>query len=191
MRGCGMISLIVLVIAGLFGAYQVVGYASLAGGQETIRGKTAEIWNQIERASELLPRLEQQFNVTVDLQRDLIEEIASARSAFDTASQGDTSDPGNVENAAQAFFALRSFVENYPNIGLTEIQRGLFDETAGSVNRITYARGELINAQTAYNRSRVLFVPIGLFWPDEHVLGEDENPRATLPPSRVGVSPAP
>lgn len=181
----------VALILGFILLYQGMGYVSLATGQQNVRGKTAEVWNQIDRASQLLDRLGQQLNATIELQKELIDKIAAARSAVGTASKGDTSDPNNISQALQAMIDVRVFNENYPNIGLNEIQKGVLDETAGSLNRITYARGELINAQTAYNKSRVLFLPIGLSWPNMSIVGEDQNPQATLPPSRVGTSPAP
>jgi LemA protein len=180
---------IVLVIC----FWQILGAFSLASSQQTVRGKTAQVWNQIDRASQLLPRLEQQLNTTVQLQKDLIDKIAAARNAIGTASQGDTSDPNNIGQATQAsLIALRAFNENYPNLGLPELQQGLLDETAGSYNRIAYARSELINAQTSYNTARIWAFPIGmLMFPNMTITGENENPMQTLPPSKVGVTPAP
>jgi LemA protein len=184
---------IVVSILVVFGIYQVMGVAVLATSQQGIRGKTAQVWVDIQRANDLLPRLEQQVNTTIGLQKDLIDKIAAARSANSAGLQGDKSDPNSASNAASAtLVALRAFNEAYPDVGLSQIQQDLFDETAGSINRITYARQQLVDAETSYDTARILFFPVGLmFFKDMPILGEDQNPAQTLPPSKVGVSPSP
>ena len=187
-----IIAIVASIVILVLGAFIWSQYATLTSEQQDIRNKTGQVWTQIQRANDLLPRLEQQLNTTIALQKDVIDKIAAARSANQSASQRDTSDPNNVNTAMQAtMIALRAFQENYPNLGLPELQQGLLDETSGSINRITYARSELINVQTKYNTDKRLSIPVGLFWSDQPVLGENENPAQTLPPSKVGVSPAP
>ena len=183
---------IALSILGVFLVWQIAGVFALATSQQTVRGKTAEVWVSIQRASDLLPRLEQQLNTSIDLQKQLIDKIAAARSAIKSASQGDTSDPNNIAQAAQALIDVRVFNENYPNIGLTELQKGVLEETTGSLNRIAYARYELIQTQTSYNQTRVWAWPIGqVMFPNMAITGESENPTQTLPPSKVGTTPTP
>jgi hypothetical protein len=180
-----------MVIIAVLGVWSLIGYAVLTADQQDIRNKTGKVWAQIQRAEELLPRLEQQLNTSIQLQKDLVDKIAAARSAVDTASHGDTSNPSNINQATDSMLiALRAFNENYPNIGLPEVQRGLLDETTGSFNRITYARTELIDAQTSYNTAKRIFLPLGLAWPDQPVFGENQNPGSTLPPSKVGATPS-
>jgi hypothetical protein len=71
------------------------------------------------------------------------------------AKQTNGTDQAKVFQAATSTqVALKAFYENYPNFGLPSIQQGLLDETAGSFNRIAYARHQLIQAQVSYPITR-------------------------------------
>lgn len=174
----------ILVVGGLL-AYVLLGVLVLSMQKETIRGRVAEVWNQNDRAAQVLGRLEQQMEVFMADRQDIIQTIADARRDMEQASA-----EGNMEQALaaqqQAGFAIDVIIEAYPDLNLSQQQLALMDETAGSLNRIAYARQELITAQVGYNRSRILFLPAGLFFPREQVIGEWEDPMQSLPPSIFG-----
>jgi len=62
----------------------------------------------------------------------------------------------------------------------------LMDETAGSINRISFARDTLIESQVGFNQSRIIFFPVGLMFPRMSVLGEYHDPSTPLPTSNFG-----
>lgn len=176
---------IVLGVIGLFVVAQILGAINLSMSRESLRGRVAEVWNQNDRAAQVLGRLEQQMEVFMQDRQDLIAQIAEARKDMESASE-----TGNLEQALaaqqSAGLAVSVIVEAYPNLDLSAQQLALMDETAGSLNRIAYARQELISAQVGYNRSRILFLPVGMFFPRVQVIGEWEDPMQSLPPSTFG-----
>jgi len=178
-----------LIVIVLLVGYQILGGCALAQQQETIHGNTGEVWNQVNRGVELLPRLESQVLFAYSNRDGIIDKIVTARNNLLAAQKvGDLAKA--IEASQQASLSLSLLVENYPNVSLTEVQRGLMDETAGTLNRIAYARGKLINAEVSYNQSRIMFFPVGIMaFPRSEVLGESANPEQRLPGSRFDPTP--
>ena len=175
----------VLGILGFVVVLQLLGLPIMNGQKQNVSAKTGAVWVQVQRASDLLPRLEQQLNVTIKLQKDLIDKITAARSDILAAEQ--SNDPAAILKATDnTQIALKAFVENYPNLGLPELQQGLLDETSGSFNRIAYAREQLIEAQQSYNTTRIWFPLLYGAYPEISILGSNVSPLQTVPPSNVG-----
>jgi hypothetical protein len=185
-RSLGWIGWIVIVVLALLAFWQMIGLFSLPMQKIAIDGKVGEVWNQTDRASQLLPRLEAQLNYTVQAQKAVIDQIAAARNDVLAAKQTNGTDQAKVFQAATSTqVALKAFYENYPNFGLPSIQQGLLDETAGSFNRIAYARHQLIQAQVSYNQARIGFFIAALFNPPVPVLGSDVSPLTPVTPSSL------
>lgn len=175
----------VLWVLGGVIAWGIIGAILLGVQLQTIGGQTGEVWNQVDRATELLPRLEKQLTYTTDQQKEVIDQITVARNNILAAKQAGDLQKATMA-ASQAQFSIQAIQENYPSFGLPEVQKGLLDETAGSFNRIAYARGRVIDAQVAYNKSRIIFLPCMLFFPRQSVLGEQANPAAVVPTTTLG-----
>ncbi len=177
-------TVVLLVVGGLL-VYALLGAVTLSMQKETIRGRVGQVWNANDRAAQVLDRLEGQMEVFLADRQDLIQDIANARRDMQQASQD-----GDLEQALaaqdQAALAINVVVEAYPDLDLSGPQQALMDETSGSLNRIAYARQELIDAQVGYNRTRILFLPVGLVFPREQVIGEGMDPMQSLPPSSFG-----
>lgn len=165
-----------------------MGYFSLASKAEGLDGKEGAVWNMVERANELLPRLENDMEVFMKDRVLIMEKIVDGRkvevnvadeindASADMRTAQDTNDVALASAAADRLRAAISvIVENYPDLGLQQAQIALMDETAGSINRIAYARGELIEAQTDYNKTRVYYPFINGMFPRENVLGSNEQ----------------
>lgn len=180
------IVLAVVVLAGIFVAWNLIGFVALPYQKAGLPGKVGEIWNQTDRASQLLPRLEAQLKYTVAAQKQVIDKIAAARNDVLAAQQAAGQDQKKIYQAATSTqVALKAFYENYPNFGLPAIQQGLLDETSGSFNRIAYARHQLIDAQTSYNQQRILYPLAAIFNPPVDVLGSDVSPLTPVVPSSL------
>jgi LemA protein len=173
-------SILTLIIA-LIIIYAVSGILVMEPMQQDIDGKTGEVWNNVQRAIDLLGRLEQQMTVYLSDRQDLIDKIVTGRNEMLAAKESGDLDAvlvsqTNTQSAIDAVF------EAYPDLSLTETQQGLMDETAGSMNRIAYARSELINTQVAYNKGRIIW-----FWyPKIDILGSSYDAAKPLPTSSFG-----
>lgn len=172
------------ILAGI-AVYLVVGGLVLAMKQEDLRGKNAAVWNMVSRATEVLGRLENQVTVFLKDRKDLIAQITVARNDMLAAQQTE-----NLQALAVAeqktSLAIKAVFEAYPDVSLVGVQQGLMDETAGSINRVSYVRKDLIDAQVSYNQMRILFFPLAMFFPRADVLGESFNAAAPLPTSSFG-----
>lgn len=181
MFGIGIMVVVLIAIVGLlFGAY------SLAQQQESLDGYRGEVWNQVDRTSQLLTRLEGQLQFGVDELVKINEQITTARNDILAARQA-----GDLEAALTATddaqFAINAYFEAYPQYyDLTKVFTGLQDETAGSFNRITYARQRLIEAQVRFNRTLVTFFPLRVLFEREEVLGSNSDPAMQVAPSTLG-----
>jgi len=176
----GLAIVVVAIVGLLLGAY------SLAQQQESIDGFRGEVWNQVDRASQLLTRLESQLQYGVTELVAINEQITQARKNIQTAREA-----GDLEAALaatdQAQLAVQVMIEAYPDYyDLTSVFEGLQDETAGSFNRISYARQRLIEAQVGYNRTRVTFFPLMPFFERQEVIGAAFDPTSSVAPSTLG-----
>lgn len=168
----------------------VGGFIVLPLQQQGLAGKVGEVWNQVDRANQLLPRLEAQLKYSVAEQKQVIDRITAARNDILAAEQanGDQTKILKATNSTQS--ALKAFYENYPDFGLPAVQQGLLDETAGSFNRIAYARDILIEAQVSFNQARIFFPLAAAFIAPVEVLGSGVSPLAPVAPSTL-ITPTP
>jgi len=185
-RRIGPIGLTVIIIVALVAFWQIYGLFSLPSQKIGLDGKVGEVWNQTDRASQLLPRLEKQLTYTVDAQKQVLDKITLARNDVLAAQQVQGADQNKVLAASTSTqVALRAFYENYPTFGLPNVQQGLLDETSGSFNRIAYARHQLIQAQVEYNQARIGYFVAALFNPPVQILGSDSSPLKSVAPSTL------
>lgn len=175
----------VIALVVIFFLWNALGFIVLPWQQQALAGKVGEVWNQVDRANQLLPRLEAQLKYTVTEQKRVIDQIARARSDILAAEQAN-GDPTKIFKAADSTqIALKAFYESYPDFGLPVIQQGLLDETAGSFNRIAYARGKLIDAQVSFNQTRIFYPLAAAFTPSVAVLGSGASPLTPVTPSTL------
>jgi LemA protein len=182
---------VIIAVVALVAFGQLIGFFALPSQRIGLDGKVGEVWNQTNRASQLLPRLEAQLKYTVQAQKQVLDKIAAARSDVLAAEQVNGSDQAKVlKSSTSTQIALRAFYENYPNFGLPTIQQGLLDETAGSFNRIAYARHQLIQGQVGYDQARIWFFIAAIFNPPVEVVGSDQSPLTPVAPSSLQTPPA-
>lgn len=184
MKNLGSIGLLIVVLFLCMMAWQIIGGVTLAMSQETIAGRTGEVWNTTQRAIDLLPRLEREVEVFMEDRQEIVAQITTARNDFLAAQEA--GDLAQLNAVHETMLDIRVQIEAYPTINLTDQQRVLMYETAGSINRIAYARGQLIDAQVQFNKNRLLFMPVGLIFPRQEILGENVDPGQPLPPSTFG-----
>lgn len=178
--------IIAAVVVFLF--WNAIGFMVLPLQQQGLAGNVGEVWNQVDRANQLLPRLEAQLKYTVAEQKQVIDKITAARNDILAAEQASGDQAKIFKATASTQSALKAFYENYPDFGLPSVQQGLLDETAGSFNRIAYARGKLIDAQVSFNQARIFFPLAAVFIPPVEILGSGVSPLTPITPSTLPTS---
>ena len=170
----------VLLLGGIVCIYQNI---TIQQRQYDIQGKIGAVWNEVDRASQLLQQDAALLNSTIASQNEAIARIAQARSnvASIQANQG-TSDTNAALSAANQLNAgIRVFVESYPDYGVGSNTHSVLVQIEGSFNRIEYARGQLISAQTDFNKWLLTQIPMNLFYHPVQILGSNANPAGPVP----------
>jgi hypothetical protein len=179
----------VLLLGGIICIYQNI---AIQQRQYDIQGNIGAVWNEVDRASQLLQQDAALLNSTIASQNDAITKIAQARSNIDSikASQG-TSDTNAALTAANQMNAgIRVFVESYPDYGVGSSAHSVLVQIEGSFNRIEYARSQLINTQTDFNKWLLTQIPMNLFYHPVQILGSNTNPAGPVPvPTYVQPTP--
>src|SRR5581483_1991231 len=149
-----LISAAVLVLLLLGGIVCFSENIAIQQRQYDIQGKIGNVWNEVDRASQLLQQDAALLNATIASQNEAINKIAQARSSVASirASQGTTDPNAALSAAAQMTGGIRVFVENYPDYGVGSNAHTVLVQIEGSFNRIEYARGQLIQEQTDFDK---------------------------------------
>lgn len=187
-------SVVVLAIVVFGGFFFIKQNIAIQQRQYDVQGKVGAVWNEVDRASQLLQQNAALLNSTIASQNDAITKIAQARSNAATikASQGTTDPNAALAAAGQMTGGLRVFVENYPDYGVGSNAHSVLVQTEGSFNRIEYARGQLINEQTEFNKWLLGQIPMNLFYRPVQILGSNANPAEPVPvPRYVQPTPSP
>ncbi len=185
---------VVLVIVVLGGILCISQAIAIQQRQYDVQGKVGALWNEVDRASQLLQQDAALLNSTIASQNDAITKIAQARSnatALKT-SQGMTDPNAALAAAKEMTGGIRVFVESYPDYGVGSNSHSVLVQTEGSFNRIEYARGQLITEQTEFNKWLLTQIPMNLFYHPVQILGSNANPAESVPvPHYVQPTPQP
>ncbi len=185
-------SVVVLAIVVIGGFILINQNITIQQRQYDVQGKVGNVWNEVDRASQLLQQDAALLNSTIASQNDAITKIAQARSNVATLKAGQGTSDTNAALAAsgQMTGGLRVFVENYPDYGVGSNAHSVLVQTEGSFNRIEYAREQLINEQTDFNKWLLSQIPLNLFYHPVQILGSNANPAEPVPVPRY-VQPTP
>ncbi|HMC77022.1 MAG TPA: LemA family protein [Vicinamibacterales bacterium] len=146
------LALVVMVAAGLSGC----SYNKFTTQEEAIKSAWAEVQNQIQRRSDLIPNLVETVKGYATHEETVFKEIADARSQLLAAkSPAETMAAANQQ--ASALGRLLAVVESYPNLKANEQFNRLMDSLEGTENRLTVARKRYNDALQDYNTSRRKF----------------------------------
>jgi len=176
-------SAVVIVMVLLGGVLCIRQSIAIQQRQYDVQGKVGAVWNEVDRASQLLQQDAALLNATIASQNDAITKIAQARSnaAAIKTSQGTTDPNAALAAAREMTGGIRVFVENYPDYGVGSNAHSVLVQTEGSFNRIEYARGQLINEQTEFNKWLLSQIPMNLFYHPVQILGSNANPAESVP----------
>ncbi len=145
------IGVLVLVVLGIIiGSWYIKSRNQVITLDEDINGAWAEIDNQLQRRSDLIPNLVETVKGFAAHEEKIFTDIADARARL--AGAGSVSEKAEGYNELQgALSRLLVVVENYPNLKSNENFIRLQDELAGTENRIAVARKRYNDKVRSYN----------------------------------------
>ncbi len=149
--GCvfGLIGVIVLVA--LIGvAYFIDSRNKMVAKEIQVEEAWSQVQNVYQRRLDLIPNLANSTQAYMQLEKDIFEAIASARSGIQAAET-----PGEIENANTGINSfirdLKIVVEDTPELKASETVRDLMTQLEGTENRITVERQRFNASVGDYN----------------------------------------
>ena len=140
-------------------------YNRFVSQEEQIKAQWAEVQNQLQRRSDLIPNLMETVKGIAQQEKDVFGQIADSRAKLGGAkTPQDTIEAANQQSAALS--RLLVVMENYPQLRSSENFRAFQDSLEGTENRLAVARGRYNDFVRAYNTSRRQFpsnVTAGIF----------------------------
>jgi LemA protein len=146
----------VLMLGLAAGSLSGCSYNRFVGQEEAIKGQWAQVDNQLQRRSDLIPNLVETVKGYAQHEESVYKDIAEARSRLLAAKTPDeTIQAANQQSGALG--RLLAVVENYPQLRANEQFNRLMDELSGTENRIATERMRYNERVQDYNTARRQF----------------------------------
>jgi len=177
----GLIVVVGIVLVAILSG--IVIYNRLVKMDETIKEAWAQVENQLERRSDLIPNLVNTVKGYAKHEKGIFEHIADARARL----AGAPSRPEAIKAANELsglLGRLLAIAENYPQLKANETFNRLMDELAGTENRIAVERKRYNEKVRDFNRTIRSF-PTNLI---AGGLGFHQEVYFQAPPEKKGVS---
>src|SRR5690606_23578534 len=114
-------------------------YNRFTSQEEAIKAQWAQVENQLQRRSDLIPNLVEATKGFAAQERDVFQAVADARAKMAGATTpAQRIEAANAESSALA--RLLVVVENYPQLKSDQTFARLMDELAGTENRLATER---------------------------------------------------
>ena len=147
------------------------GYNNIPTLEESARAKWADVQNQYQRRSDLIPNLVATVQGYAKQEKDVLTAVVEARSKA-TSIKVDASTLTDPEKLKQfqdaqsqlsgALGRLLAITENYPDLKSNQSFLALQSQLEGTENRITVSRKDYIESVRLYNTELKTFP--GLLW---------------------------
>src|SRR5450631_2130289 len=136
------------------------GYNAIPTLEESAKAQWAEVENQYQRRSDLIPNLVATVQGYAKQEKDVLTAVTEARAKATSihVDAGDLTDPAKVKQLQDAQNALSGALgrllavsENYPDLKSNQNFLALQAQLEGTENRIAVARKDYIDSVRAYN----------------------------------------
>lgn len=158
MKKSTSIILIVVALLVVCGLWLAKGYNGLVVAEENVNNAWAQVENQYQRRSDLIPNLVETVKGYAKHESQTLEEVVAARAKATSVTVGENLSEADIKKFAAAqsevgssLSRLLAVVENYPDLKANENFLRLQEQLEGTENRITVARNEYNNQAKAYN----------------------------------------
>ncbi len=154
----GLIISIVVIVVIIFSLFSwfISTRNQMVTLEENIDAAWAEVDNQLQRRSDLIPNLVETVKGFASQEQEVFTNIANARAKL--AGAGSVQEKAEGYNELQgALSRLLVVVENYPQLKSNENFIRLQDELAGTENRLAVARKRYNDAVQQFNRRIRMF----------------------------------
>ncbi|MEI6669097.1 MAG: LemA family protein [Acidobacteriota bacterium] len=131
-------------------------YNTFVSQDEAIKGQWAQVENQLQRRSDLIPNLVNTVKGYASHESEVFEAVAKSREKMAGASTPEAKIAAANEQSS-ALARLLMVVENYPQLKANESFNRLMDELAGTENRIAVERKRYNDKVQEYNTKRRAF----------------------------------
>ena len=147
------------------------GYNNIPTLEEAAKAQWAEVENQYQRRSDLIPNLVQTVQGYAKQEKDVLTAVTEARAKATSihVDASELTDPAKVKQLQDAQNALSGALgrllavsENYPDLKSNQNFLALQSQLEGTENRIAVARKDYIAAVRAYNTELRTFP--GVIW---------------------------
>lgn len=149
--GFGIIGIIIFLIL-ITISYFWVTYNRLVTRNESIKNAWAQVDNQLERRSDLIPNLVETVKGYASHEREIFENIAQARARLAGARTPDEKMLASNELSG-LLGRLLAIAENYPNLKANETFQTLMVQLEGTENRIAVERKRYNDVVLNYNQT--------------------------------------
>jgi len=147
---------VVLVVVVVAAAMSGCSYNRFTTQEEAIKAQWAQVENQLQRRSDLIPNLVETTKGFAQQEKDVFGAVADARAKMAGATTpAQKIDAANQESSALA--RLLVVVENYPQLKSDATFARLMDELAGTENRLGTERMRYNERVQEYNTARRRF----------------------------------
>ncbi|AXH99861.1 LemA family protein [Sporosarcina sp. PTS2304] len=144
--------LIVVIVLVVIAALMVIpSYNKLVNLEEDVDQSYAQIETQLQRRVDLIPNLVNTVKGYAAHEKEVIDNIAAARSKM-AGAQGPEEQAAADSELSSALSRLLVVVENYPDLKANQNFQALMDELAGTENRIAVARKDYNDVVSQFNR---------------------------------------
>jgi LemA protein len=158
--GCGALLVLLLLIVGIGGCST---YNGLVGRSQRVDAEWAQVQNQYQRRSDLIPNLVSTVSGAANFERSTLNDVVQARASVGQVQVNPTQAPtseAELRKFDQAQGALSSalsrllvVVERYPELKANANFQSLQAQLEGTENRISVARRDFNEAVREYNTS--------------------------------------
>lgn len=140
----------VVIVLALIAISAIPVYNIIVSKHENITAKWAQVENQLQRRSDLIPNLVNTVKGYAAHEKTVFENVTKARSQWASASSMEEK-VSAASNMDAALARLLLVVENYPTLKADQTFLKLMDELSGTENRIAVERMRYNEAVMSYN----------------------------------------